>query len=132
LRRIAERRAFDLLKLLDALIFNVIAGNADAHGKNFSMLYCANGPRLAPLYDLLATVAYPELSSKFAIEIMKRATLADLDIAAWGAFAAETGVGFPLINRRVAEICELVISSALKTAQTFTGVNFGESAISIY
>ncbi len=39
LRRIAERPAVDVLKLLDAVIFNAIAGNADAHGKNFSILY---------------------------------------------------------------------------------------------
>lgn len=34
LRRVAARPAVDVLKLLDAVIFNVIAGNADAHGKN--------------------------------------------------------------------------------------------------
>jgi len=32
------RPAVDVLKLLDAVIFNAIAGNADAHGKNFSIL----------------------------------------------------------------------------------------------
>ncbi len=36
LRRIAARPAFDVLKLPDAVIFNVIAGNADAHGKHRS------------------------------------------------------------------------------------------------
>jgi serine/threonine-protein kinase HipA len=33
LRRVAVRPAVDVLRLLDAVIFNVIAGNADAHGK---------------------------------------------------------------------------------------------------
>lgn len=73
------------MKLLDAVIFNVIAGNADAHGKNFSILYDADGPRLAPLYDLLATAAYPELSLDFAMRIGKRATLAELDAEGLGA-----------------------------------------------
>ena len=132
LRRIAARPAVEVLKLLDAVIFNVIAGNADAHGKNFSILYDANGLRLAPLYDLLATVAYPELSPKFAMKIGKRATLADLDISAWGGFAADTGVGLPLIKRRVAALSEQVISSALKTAQVLMGRNFDDSAISSY
>ena len=45
--------------------------------KNFSILYDGDGPRLAPLYDLLATVAYPQLSPKFAMAIGKRATLAE-------------------------------------------------------
>ena len=68
LRRVAVRPAVDVLKLLDAVIFNLIVGNADAHGKNFSILHDETGPRLAPLYDLLATVAYPELSLQIGHE----------------------------------------------------------------
>lgn len=116
LRRVATRPAVDVLKLLDAAIFNVIAGNADAHGKNFSILHDAEGPRLAPLYDLLATVAYPDLSPKFAMKIGKRATLAELDAQGWAAFAAQAGVGLPLIRRRVAEISKGVLEKATTVA----------------
>jgi serine/threonine-protein kinase HipA len=42
--------------------------------------------------------AYPELSPKFAMKIGKLATLADLNIEAWAAFAIDTGVGLPLIK----------------------------------
>ena len=116
LRRVATRPAVDLLKLLDAVIFNVIAGNADAHGKNFSILYDTDGPRLAPLYDLLATVAYPDLSPKFAMKIGRRATLAELDAKGWAAFAEEAGVGLPLTRRRVAEISKSVLEKASAVA----------------
>ena len=98
------------------MIFNVIAGNADAHGKNFSILYGEEGPRLAPLYDLLATVAYPDLSQKLAMKIGKRATLAELDAKGWTAFAADAGLGLPLIRRRVAEISEATIARANEVA----------------
>jgi hypothetical protein len=38
--------------LLDAVIFNLIIGNHDAHAKNFSLLYLSHrSVRLAPLYD---------------------------------------------------------------------------------
>ncbi|MBS1166157.1 MAG: HipA-like protein [Proteobacteria bacterium] len=112
LRRTAARPAVDVLKLLDAVIFNVIAGNADAHGKNFSILYSNEGPRLAPLYDLLATVAYPELSPKFAMRIGKRATLEELDAEGWAAFAAGAGLGLPLVRRRLRELCERTTAKA--------------------
>jgi serine/threonine-protein kinase HipA len=108
LRRVAARPAVDVLKLLDAVIFNVIAGNADAHGKNFSVLHDDDGPRLAPLYDLQATVAYPDLSPEFAMKIGKRATLAELDANGWIAFAADAGLSLPLVRRRVADMCERV------------------------
>lgn len=48
-----------LLQFLDALLFNLLIGNADAHSKNYSLLLEGEGaPRLAPLYDLLSTRVY--------------------------------------------------------------------------
>lgn len=48
-----------LLRFLDALLFNVLIGNADAHSKNYSLLLEGpSAPRLAPLYDLISTRAY--------------------------------------------------------------------------
>ena len=130
LRRIAARPAVDVLKLLDAVIFNVIAGNADAHGKNFSILYDGQGPRLAPLYDLLATVAYPDLSPKFAMKIGTRATLAELDAKGWTAVAADAGLGLPLIRRRVAEISESAIAGAHEVAGELVRSGLEEAALS--
>ena len=129
LRRVAARPAVDVLKLLDAVIFNVIAGNADAHGKNFSILYDDEGPRLAPLYDLLATVAYPDLSPKFAMKIGKRATLAELDAKGWAAFATDAGLGLPLIRRRVAEISKGVIARTGEVAAELVRPGFDRTAI---
>ena len=129
LRRVAARPAVDVLKLLDAVIFNVIAGNADAHGKNFSILYGEEGPRLAPLYDLLATVAYPDLSQKFAMRIGKRATLAELDAKGWTAFAAEAGLGLPLIRRRVAEISKAAMAGANEVAAELARPGLDEKSL---
>lgn len=105
-RRVSERPSTDIAKLLDAAIFNLIVGNADAHGKNFSILYDNSGPRMAPLYDLLSTVTYQDLSPKMAMRIGKRATLSEMDAAGWQAFSKETGVGLLLIRRRVKELAD--------------------------
>lgn len=129
-RRVAARPAVDVLKLLDAVIFNAIAGNADAHGKNFSILHGDKGPSLAPLYDLLATVAWPDLSPRFAMKIGKRATLAELDAKGWIAFAADAGLGLPLIRRRVVEISEAAIARASEVAQALAGHGLDDEALS--
>lgn len=129
LRRVAARPAVDVLKLLDAVIFNVIAGNADAHGKNFSILYDTDGPRLAPLYDLLATVAYPELSPKFAMKIGKQATLAELDAKSWAAFALDAGLGLPLVRRRVTEISKVITENASSVAAELSRLDLDGRAI---
>lgn len=128
LRSVAVRPAVDVLKLLDAVIFNVIAGNADAHGKNFSILYDAEGPRLAPLYDLLATGAYPDLSPKFSMKIGKRSTLTELDAKGWALFATDAGLGLPLIRRRVGEISDSVKASAHQVARSMMGPGFDQAA----
>jgi len=48
-----------LEKLLQAVTFNALIGNGDAHAKNFSLLHHASGAlTLAPLYDLLCTLHY--------------------------------------------------------------------------
>ena len=62
--RRVERAVIDLARLLDAVIYNYLVGNNDAHGKNFSLLYHGVGTanpeiRLAPLYDVVSTTTIP-------------------------------------------------------------------------
>ena len=49
----------DVTGLLRRTTFNMAVGNADAHAKNFSVLHEPDNPavRLAPLYDVLSTIA---------------------------------------------------------------------------
>ncbi len=62
--------AIDRVQLVDWLLYNLLIGNADAHGKNVAMLYGGDGRlRLAPTYDLLSTAYWPLLSSKMAMAI---------------------------------------------------------------
>jgi serine/threonine-protein kinase HipA len=117
LRRVSTRPAVEVLQLVDAAIFNVIAGNSDAHGKNFSLLYDEGGIGFAPLYDLLCTVAYSQLSPKFAMKIAKAATLEEIRATIWAAFAEDVGTGAPYIRMRVRELTDAV-PDALSSAVT--------------
>jgi serine/threonine-protein kinase HipA len=49
----------DVTNLLRHTTFNMAVGNADAHAKNFSVLHDLDSPaiKLAPLYDVLSTIA---------------------------------------------------------------------------
>ena len=59
-----------LVKLLQATTFNVLIGNGDAHGKNFSLLHRSDGSlEMAPLYDLMSTAIYPAVSQHLAMTI---------------------------------------------------------------
>jgi serine/threonine-protein kinase HipA len=95
----------------DALAFNWLIGNCDAHGKNYSLLYDAGSPTLAPLYDLVSTVVYPDLVTRLAMSIDGATQIADVDDKAWSELAAQVGVrrDFAIETiRRVARAAERV------------------------
>lgn len=60
----------DARRLLEWQIFNVLAGNSDAHAKNLSFLYLPGGQvRLAPFYDLVCTRAIERIDDKLAMDV---------------------------------------------------------------
>jgi serine/threonine-protein kinase HipA len=59
--------------LVRAVTLNVVIGNGDAHGKNFSLLHDSSGVlRLAPLYDLVSTLAYDLDHLAMSIDTVQR------------------------------------------------------------
>lgn len=59
----------NIIELINRIVFNYLIGNADAHGKNFSLLYTDSGITFAPAYDILCTAVYPELTKQMAMKI---------------------------------------------------------------
>lgn len=59
----------DCATLLRWLAFCYLAGNSDGHGKNLSLVYAARSMRLAPIYDLVCTRAYPRVERRLAFAI---------------------------------------------------------------
>jgi len=92
----------DLIALLDAVIFNLLIGNHDAHAKNFSLLYMPDrSVRLAPLYDLVSTVFYPELTDRMAMKIGKQPKSALVYPKDIDRFAADAGLGAAQTRARI-------------------------------
>lgn len=89
LRASTSLPAKELPRFIEALIFNWLVGNCDAHGKNYSLLYDRGAPTLAPLYDLVSTVAYEELTTRLAMSIDGARKLEDIDDRAWDQLAAD-------------------------------------------
>lgn len=89
-RKSSSRPAKDLITLFEAVLFNYLIGNNDAHGKNFSLLYRPTDDQLrvelAPLYDLVSTAVYPELAPRMAMKIGSKYKPADLRLRHWEAF----------------------------------------------
>lgn len=109
LREVSNKPVVDLGNLLDAVIFNVLIGNHDAHGKNFSLLYQANGTtQLAPLYDLICTVYYPNLAKKMAMKIGGEGQSDCLYPRHFEKLADEAGLAKPMVKQRAVEMTERI------------------------
>lgn len=128
-RRACTRPAVEVLKLLDAAIVQMLLGNADAHGKNYSLLHQEGRLKLAPLYDLLSTVAYPDLSPDFAMRIARRATLEELRRGDWDRFANSAGLGAPFVRRRVQDLADLALTRADAVAAELAGPGMDQDAL---
>jgi serine/threonine-protein kinase HipA len=98
--------ARDINDFVHAVLVNQLLGNSDAHGKNFALLYePGSGVRLAPLYDIVSTAVYPEVTERMAMAIGGIDDPDRVDPAAWRGLAEECGFGggiVPLVRKRAA------------------------------
>jgi serine/threonine-protein kinase HipA len=95
-------------ELVERLLFNLLVGNADAHCKNFALLFEPGGPVLAPIYDVLCTQAYPSLSDSFVMRIGPARRQNELSAAAWQELAREARLPLDWIKQRGAELSSAV------------------------
>jgi serine/threonine-protein kinase HipA len=116
LREVSSTPVIDLSRLLDAVIFNYLVGNNDAHGKNFSLLYRGIATTdmqvsLSPLYDSLSTVYYPEISRTMAMKLGGEYSSEKVMPRNFEQFAEEAGLAKPMVRRRVMEVIEATLSA---------------------
>ncbi len=110
LREWSTAPVLDIPSFVKCLIFNVLIGNSDAHAKNFSLLYSGGERRLAPYYDLVSTIAWPNLTKKLAMKIGSCESINVFTIADWKKMALKSGLGWPLVRERMEESCHSVLN----------------------
>lgn len=113
LRKRSGAPAVDLFAFLDALIFNLLIGNADAHSKNYSLLLEGDGsPRLAPLYDLLSTRVYGRrFGRKMAMRYGGEYRFDRIRGRHLERLALDLGISVPMTRMRVKELADRVVAS---------------------
>lgn len=121
LTRVARRPAPDRLRFLDAVAFDLLVGNHDAHGKNFSLLTTARGIELAPRYDVLSTAVYPELSDRLAMKIGRQDRPDRLFRRHFERLAADAGLAVPQALRRLADLASRLPGLAGDLRGVFAG-----------
>jgi len=102
--RATARPAADRLNFIRALIFHYLVGNADAHAKNYALLYRGRTPDLAPLYDVVCTAAYPRLAKKQAMTIGGRNVPDTIHLKQWLTLVPDTKGAQRLLVKDIADL----------------------------
>ena len=110
--------AIAIQNLLDWMIFNIVIGNSDAHGKNVSFFVGNNGITITPFYDLVSVIY--EASNNNKIDTMAAMGIDDnFDLNTITAFdllsiADESSIAFSLLKTRLTRLTSAIIK-AVKT-----------------
>ncbi|MEM8678631.1 MAG: type II toxin-antitoxin system HipA family toxin [Planctomycetota bacterium] len=121
--------ALDIDGLLQWSLFNLLAGNSDAHGKNISILYGTDGSiQLAPFYDLVCTRNYERLDRHLAMNLGGETDPGLVRAHHLEQLAADLKVNSKLVTRTMEGLLERLPTTLDKTVTQFNNV-YGESPV---
>lgn len=119
----------DLQRLLHWSLFNLIAGNADAHGKNISLLYeNSRSIRLAPFYDLVCTRNYDNISRHSAMSIGGSTDPGQIRLSHLQTLATDLRINAKTVIDTANRLCDQISDALTETAQKFE-FQFGPSPV---
>jgi serine/threonine-protein kinase HipA len=108
----ARDRRTELDRLARIVAFTVLIGNADAHGKNLSLLHRdPESIALAPLYDTVPTLLWPQLRKEAAMAVGGQPVLEDIGLADIAREAARWGHSAEQVRALAEETVEAALAA---------------------
>lgn len=99
--RESDLGASGMLQFIDYLIYNFLIGNADAHAKNYGILYRNGGAEIAPLYDTMCTTVYRGVPTAMAMKVGGVEEIADIRRENFAAMAEKASIRPQLVLSRL-------------------------------
>lgn len=111
---VVNQPAKDRLKFLRMQIFNYLVGNADAHAKNFALLYSLDirSPSLAPAYDVVCTASYPQLTKRIAMKVGGRNLPDTIHLKHWLSILPDTKASQKLLTKELTVMAQKTVIEA--------------------
>jgi serine/threonine-protein kinase HipA len=115
LKTFSSKSREDLATFLDAVYYNWLIAGTDAHAKNYALLIASAGQvRLAPLYDIVSILPYPDIDIQKARSSMKIGNeyrLRNIGKYQWQKLAQGVGVDPDALTARIVEIADAVLEN---------------------
>lgn len=119
----SSQPAKDQFIFIDALLFNFLIGNSDAHGKNFSLLYKNKQTMFAPLYDLMSTIACFRKAEwrkiKMAMKIDGEYLFSHIFMDKFGDLAESLGLKRDIFKKEFEKNFSDIVEKAVSLAEKF-------------
>jgi serine/threonine-protein kinase HipA len=108
--------SIDMVRLLEMVVFNVLACNTGAHAKNYSTMMRGNGASLAPIYDVMCGEVWESITKNLAQKIAGESRGDCLKGIQWQRFAHECGLNPSQALDRVSTLAKSAVAEAQATA----------------
>ena len=108
---ICEVPAKAKLEMLNWSVYNLIIGNSDAHGKNFSFFVDKSGIRPTPFYDMLCIIAHENVEHDLAMAYGDEFNPDEVKAYQLREFSDNIGLNFKLVSQSVDKIASLIIKA---------------------
>jgi serine/threonine-protein kinase HipA len=119
----------DIVRLLDMVVFNVLACNTDAHAKNYSIMIRGNGASLAPMYDVMCGEVWENVTKNLVQKIGGTNRSDHLNGKHWQRFARECGLNPRQVLERISALAKSAIAEAGAAASEVAVMPAGEHII---
>lgn len=99
------------LQILHWILFNLLIGNTDNHGKNISYLVSKKGYEIAPAYDLLNTKVYEEFDQELALKIGDTFILEEVKAFQFAEMSQQMNLTPRFVASHLKKLCEIVLKN---------------------
>lgn len=121
----------DLGAFVDAMAMNWVILGTDAHAKNFAFLYRGPRPALAPLYDIISILPYPQVEypgkARLAMRIGTEYRAARVRGRHWIKFAQAVGVDESSVLLRVEALVREIPEALDRVRERVAGRSIDEA-----
>lgn len=100
--------------MLQWSIFNLIIGNSDAHGKNFSFFIDTWGIRPTPYYDLICILVYEGIEHDLAMAYGDEFDPNKVFAYQLREFAEDIGINYKLVSQTIKKVCDATVNALKK------------------
>jgi len=96
------------LQMLQWAMFNLIIGNSDAHGKNFSFFVSEQGIEPTPFYDLLSILSHKEVEHDMAMAYGDEFNPNEIYAYQLRKFAEDIEIHYRLVSQTLQKQCKAI------------------------